>query len=435
MGGAAVAVTPSPLVPAQALPSRQGREGWAVVTAGLAGLGIVLTGLDLGVYLGLTVGALLACAFFPLWAGVVRSSRWTTAVFALAGAGLLADVALSAWMSGSRAFSRVAFLESVFLLVTLACGIGWVLWARGRLQDWMIGVLFGVGMLLSVDPGSDLFPVSPWKFGFALPVTVLLLALAMRARSRWVEVAALAGLAGVSALSSARSGAATLVLVLILVVWQSMKRPTSSRGAALSTVLLVGALAVGTYFALQAAILDGAMGDEARERTQMQLDTSGTLIAGGRPELGATAALMGAQPAGFGGGTLPSMHDLQVAKTGMAALGYDPDNGYVENYLFGTGIELHSVLGDLWAWYGLAGLALAVVLAVFFVSRVAMLATARAAPALLLFLGIKGLWDLMFSPAESALTTLVLGLALLAPLGAGRSERSPDLAAVTARPR
>lgn len=420
-------MTSSHTAPAQALPSPEGREGWAVVTAGLAGFGVLLAGLDLDVYLGLTAGALLAGAFLPLWLGSVRSSRWMVAVFLLIAAGLVTNAALSAWMAGSRVFSRVAFFESEFLLVALALGVGWILWARRLLPDWGIGVLFGLGLLLSVNPGSQLFPVSPWKFGFALPVTILVLALAMRARSRWVEIAALMALAGVSAFSSARSGAATLVLVLVVVVWQSMKRPTTSRGAALRTVLLVGALAVGTYFALQAAILDGAMGDEARERTLMQLDTSGTLIAGGRPELGATAALMGAQPAGFGGGTIPSMQDLQIAKSGMAELGYDPNNGYVENYLFGAGIELHSVAGDLWAWYGLPGLALAVVLMVFFVSRVAMLASARAAPALVLFLGIKSMWDLMFSPAESALTTLVLGVALLAPaMPVIRREKRPE---------
>lgn len=413
-------MTASPVAPAQALPSPEGREGWAVVTVGLAGLGILLIGFDFDVYLGLTAGALLAGMFLPLWLKSVRGSRWTMTVFLLIVASLFADVVLSTWLADSRVFSRVAFMESVFLLVTLAFGVGWILWARKLLPDWGIGALFGVGLLLSVNPGSALFPESPWKFGFALPVTVLVLALAMRARSRWVEVVALAGLAGMSAFSSARSGAATLVLVLILVVWQSMKRPTSSRGAAFRTVMLVVFLAVGTYFALQGAILDGAMGDEARERTQMQLDTSGTLIAGGRPEIGATVSLMGAQPLGFGGGIMPSMHDLQIAKTGMAGLGYDPNNGYVENYLFGAGIELHSVLGDLWAWYGLAGLALAIVLAVFFVSRVAMLATARSASALVLFLGIKAIWDLMFSPIESALTTLVLGVALLAPVAALR---------------
>jgi hypothetical protein len=413
-------VTSTRAVPVPALPSREGREGWAFVTAGLAGLGIVLAGLELDVYLGLTAGALLAGVFLPLWIGSVRQSRWTVAVFLLVGASLIADAALSAWMSGSRVFSRVAFLESIFLLVALLCGIGWILWARGIMRDWVIGALFGMGMLLSVNPASNLFPESPWKFGFALPVTVLVLALAMRTRSRWVEIVALLALAAASLASGGRSGAATLLLVLVLVVWQSMKRPTSSRAAAFRTVTLVAFLAVGTYFALQGAILEGVLGDETRERTQMQLDTSGTLIAGGRPELGATSALMLAEPGGFGGGTVPSMHDLQIAKAGMAGLGYDPNNGYVENYLFGAGIELHSVLGDFWAWYGIPGLVLAVLLAVFFVSRVSMLATARSASALLLFLGIKAVWDLMFSPAETSLTTLVLGVALLAPMGAAR---------------
>lgn len=78
------------------------------------------------------------------------------------------------------------------------------------------------------------------------------------------------------------------------------------------------------------------------------------------------------------------------------------------------------MLGDLWGRYGLAGLALAIVLAVFFVSRVAILVTARSASALVLFLGIKAIWDLMFSPIESALTTLMPGVAL-APVGVGHS--------------
>ncbi|WP_454851905.1 hypothetical protein [Promicromonospora soli] len=417
-------MTSTRAVPVPALPSREGREGWAFVTAGLAGLGIVLVGLKFDVYLGLTAGVLFACALLPLWVASVRQSRWTVAVSLLIGVCLIADAALSAWMAGSRVFSRVALLESMFLLATLACGIGWILWARGIMRDWVIGALFGVGLLLSVNPASNLFPESPWKFGFALPVTVLVLALAMRARSRWFEVVALMALAAASLVSGGRSAAATLMLVLVLVVWQSMKRPTSSRSAAFRAVTLVAFLAVGTYFALQGAILEGALGDETRERTQMQLDMSGSLIAGGRPEVGATTALMLAEPGGFGGGTVPSTHDLQIAKSGMAGLGYDPNNGYVENYLFGTGIELHSVLGDFWAWYGIPGLVLAIVLAVFFVSRVAVLATARSASALVLFLGIKAMWDLMFSPAETSLTTLVLGVALLAPLAARRGAES-----------
>ena len=118
------------------------------------------------------------------------------------------------------------------------------------------------------------------------------------------------------------------------------------------------------------------------------------------------------------------MTDVLVAKSGMAALGYEPNNGYVENYLFGSGFELHSVIGDFWAWYGIPGLVLALLLVAFFVSRVSVLVTARSASALVLFLVIKMMWDLMFSPAETSLTTLVLGMALLAPLTVRRDRES-----------
>ena len=53
------------------------------------------------------------------------------------------------------------------------------------------------------------------------------------------------------------------------------------------------------------------------------------------------------------------MHDVQVAKAGMLHVDYDPENGYVEHFLFGTKIELHSTLGDLWAYAGPAGILLA----------------------------------------------------------------------------
>ena len=70
---------------------------------------------------------------------------------------------------------------------------------------------------------------------------------------------------------------------------------------------------------------------------------------------------------GFGVGENPTPGDAYVAKAGMAAIGYDPNNGYVEHDMFGSGFELHSVFGDLWAHCGLVGLVLAAYLFVFVV--------------------------------------------------------------------
>ena len=418
-------MTSSLPAPAQALPSPEGREGWAVVTTGLAMLCLVLTGMRHDLYFGLTAGLALAVAFLPLWVPWVRSSRWVAWVTALAGVAAGWGVWLTVWHSDSRGVSTVALFEAVFVVLGLACGVGSALWARSRASLPMVGAAFGIGLLLGINPSGGMFSENLWRFGFALPVTVIVLAVVTRWRSRLIDVVAVLALAGFSAVNGGRSSSAILLLVALLVLWQSWGKPASSGLAALRTVVLFGTLALGTYLSVQAAILEGALGESAQDRTELQLATSGTLITGGRPEIGATAALMSASPGGFGGGSVPSMSDVLVAKSGMAALGYEPNNGYVENYLFGSGFELHSVIGDFWAWYGIPGLVLVVLLAVFFVTRLSVLATARSASALVLFLGIKAMWDLMFSPAETSLTTLVLGVALLAPLRVAAAPRAP----------
>ena len=60
-------------------------------------------------------------------------------------------------------------------------------------------------------PSTPLFATNPWKFGFALPVTVILLALAARFGRRW-ELGALTVLIVVAALSDSRSAFGLLLL-------------------------------------------------------------------------------------------------------------------------------------------------------------------------------------------------------------------------------
>lgn len=416
MGGAAHAVTSNRVVLAPALPSHEGQQGWDAATTVLALVLLVLTGQGQNVFFGLTAGLALALMLLPLWATWLGSSRWITWMTILVGIATMWNVWLTVWHSDSRGMSTSGLLESVFVVLGLAAGVGATLWARSRTSVTAVGVAFGIGLLLGINPDGESFADSPWRFGFSLPVTVIVLAVTARWRKRWIDVVAVLALAGFSAISGGRSTSAILLMVALLVLWQSWGRPASSRLAALRTLVLFGMLAFGTYLAVQAAILEGALGEGAQLRTELQLSTSGTLITGGRPEIGATAALMTESPGGFGGGSVPSMTDLLVAKSGMAALGYEPNNGYVENYMFGSGFELHSVIGDLWAWCGIPGLALAVVLLFFFVVRTAVLTTGRAASALLLFLGVKSIWNLLFAPLESALTVLVLAVALMAPL-------------------
>ena len=200
-------------------------------------------------------------------------------------------------------------------------------------------------------------------------------------------------------------------------------------------VALVG---VGGYFLIQAALLDGALGENARARSVAQIERSGSLLTGGRPELGASIALLTARPWGYGSGVFPTGEQIQTAKRGMVTLGYDPDNGYVNRYMFGNGFEVHSLTGDLWILFGLSGLALAVLLALAVGSSLITRLASGTASAVGAFLALRLLWDLAFSPIGSAALTLAVTLAVLLPQVGDRqppsgSHRARHLSAPPAR--
>jgi hypothetical protein len=185
-------------------------------------------------------------------------------------------------------------------------------------------------------------------------------------------------------------------------------------------------LVFGIYQVGQGLILDGYLGESAQARSQVQIEATGNILLGSRPEMGATAALFLERPWGFGAGTLAGVTDVGVAKQGMAALGYDPDNGYVERYMFGQGFVLHSVLGDTWAAFGLAGIALVVAVLWWSVGSLVTLVQARVASALVLFLGVRLLWNTFFSPLYSSTPLIALTLGLLLQERPGAGAAPPD---------
>jgi hypothetical protein len=112
-------------------------------------------------------------------------------------------------------------------------------------------------------------------------------------------------------------------------------------------------------------------------------------------------------------GVLASFHDVRVAKTALSGVLYDPNNGYVDNFMFGNDIELHSIFGDLWSHFGLVGFALVGLITLTCVQMVAGRVTERRASGLVLYLGTWNLWNVLFSPFFSAVPTLILMFGLL----------------------
>lgn len=370
----------------------------------------------------LPLGYAVALAALPVTMGVAARYRGARLIVGLAVLATASGCALT-WLTVSADDTSTTATAVGQALRILMIGVGslLLLWARHVVGSRAVVMTYAVSLLLSVAL-VGVNPLNPWKFTFAVPVTLLLLSLPAVYRRAWFEMGVLLGLGLVSALQDSRSAAAEMLIAGALVITATVQG--SRRSHSFAVLVRLALLGIGGFLLLQSALLRGDLGEAARERTMTQIQTSGSVLLGGRPELGATGALLREQPWGYGIGSQPTPTQIDVAKSGMAALGYDPNNGYVENFMFGDGFEVHSVLGNLWLLTGPPGLALALVVGGYVVWGMAHQLARRAASGVLLFLTVRLLWDLAFAPLTSALPLLMLCLALALPERGAAEERS-----------
>ncbi|QDP95180.1 hypothetical protein FOE78_03950 [Microlunatus elymi] len=397
-------------------------SGWRTLEQLICVIVLFLLGWRMMVKGGLTVGYIAALLLCPIWIGVARRYRHGTLLFVCAGLTYLSGMALTAFAAQDHrhaAFHDILHDSSLWI-GTLA-GVGVVLWARTILNLGWIGASFGVGMLLrNITHPDVLAPTNMWKFVYSLPLVVIALAIVSGRRSKIGSVVVLLVLAGISAALDSRSLFGTLLLAAVLVGWQLRPRSGAKPIAWGWTAALVGGLAAAIYNLATALMLDGALGAEVQQRSELQVETAGSLILGGRPELAATLALIRHDPWGFGVGVAPNIFDVMTAKAGMIKINYDPDNGYVERFMFGGHVELHSSAGDLWALFGIPGLAMAVVIVLLAIRGAAQSISAREGNGLLIFLVCYTLWNLPFSPLYSSAPALALTLGLALSIGPPR---------------
>lgn len=358
---------------------------------------------------------LVSVALLPVtmrWAvRYVGAISISVAAVVCAAAGYL--LTLGAVESGAS-ISRHLLISNSAEVLAIPLAMLTLLWARSVAGDSAAVIGYALGTFLSLGfVGINLG--NPWKFSFAVPVTMLLLGLPWLQRRWLLQAGVLLLLAAVSAVNDSRSATAMMLIAAALVLTQaggSAGRTRARTGMVLARIVLVG---LGGYYMIKAAALEGVLGEAAESRTQAQIDQSGSLLLGGRPEAGAALSLIERNPTGYGSGTLARWQDLTTGMTGMANLGYDPHNGYVRVYMFGQGFEVHSVLGDLWIRFGLSGAALVMLIAVFSVYGLARALAQKAASGIMIYLTLRLLWDIPFSPAASAALTMPLALALVLP--------------------
>lgn len=392
---------------------------------GIAAVALVLLAMRITLPQGVEVGFVVAAVLAPLWLRTVRHYRFMPLLLVLGALAAGAGIWLRIANQGDHAVDGGIATSTTVLLIGAVLSLGLVLWTRTILSLPMVALFFGVGLLLGVDPSAAQFATNPYKFGFAIPLAVIGLAAAKLSRRWWVELIVVLALTGLAATNDARATFGLLLLAVVLLVAQLPFFRAGHGGSAFLVSLGVVVVGLVVYNVGQTLVLSGILGEATTARSLAQFNASGSLVLGGRPELGATLGLIAHSPWGFGAGVVPSPSDVRIAQEGMSAVGYDPNNGYVTRYMFGGHIELHSVFGDIWAQTGVVGLVFIAVAACVMVYGITRNIADGTAAAVLLYVVAKSLFDLLFSPFFSAEQLFVLALGLIAVPVAARGLPRP----------
>jgi len=372
---------------------------------------LALAGLNPRLPGGLDAAALLAVALLPVWSQHLRDLRGARVLLGLGAVALGAGMLLALASRADHDWTRVVATAQAMGVIGGLGIIGIVCWARDLAPLWCPPVAFGLGALIGAVPDLGANP-NPFKFLVAFPLALVVLGACEGWGRRWAAVLACVVLAGLCAVNDSRSALAFFLATAAAVLWQTSRSSERSLNR-LGTVGTLLAAGTAGYLLATDLLLSGALGAGITARTRQQVDQSGSLLLGGRPEWTGTVRLMTEQPTGFGLGTMPTGADVTTIKEGFASLRIPTADGYIENYLTGDGFELHSIIADLWVWLGIPGLAFGLVATGLVVWGLAdRLATSRA-PAVLVFLGLYSLWYLAFGPLPANMPEVAMTIGLL----------------------
>jgi hypothetical protein len=392
----------------EGMPVEVTEPGWQRLTKLLAIGALVMFGMRREIYQEISTAHVAGLLMLPLWLPAPKRF-WGARVILTVGTVALGLGLWLAWLSSAdHSISRGVLIQNMALLSYLLLGLGVFLWARTLMPDWQVGLAYGLGLALAAAPGNAQYAGNPWKYGLGITGAVIVLSLAARTGKRWVEVLASVGLAISFAAVSGRSAFGVLMLTAAIVGLMAVTRRPDGRRRWFPIVaaLVVGFLAA--YNIGVAALVGGYLGEASQERTIRQIDASGNALVGGRPEMAATVALIESRPWGLGPGVAANLDDILVAKTAMATLNYDPNNGYVERYMLGPRSTLHSVAGDMWIRFGIPGLIFVLTFVVIVVRELAIGIRHRTASALVVYSCLWTLWSVFFEPMSSAIPLLLV---------------------------
>ena len=344
-----------------------------------------------------------------------KMSRLYWAVFATWALWLLGTVLSDLYnptstLDATKGFARVVVLG--VLIYALAYLVG---------RDIRRALFLWTGICLSLVLSTQLLPNGyfagePWKFGFAIPVTLGIFILAS-SRLRKLAAPLAATMALVHFLAGSRSLAIVCAITVLILLLQSESK--SSRGR----LLVVGVVGLGMLIGL-VAIYDslsagGFFGYERQVRASYQAAGQLGSFLTGRGEFLFSLQSIAEKPLlGVGSYGQPSSEVLNAQVSYLASEGYAT---VARDYLRDGIASFHSELLGSVAENGILALPFWVVIVFIFARGIGAVLTRRAELApLVAFLSVLGLWDALFSPLGAdrkfwVAASVVTVIALTAP--------------------
>ncbi|MDV7243723.1 MULTISPECIES: hypothetical protein [Rhodococcus] len=390
--------------------SKRAQSDWRVLPLNrlVAIIALLAAGMRIQVFSGFTTLSVITIILLPVTVPAVLAAKPARRLTFVLVASVLSG-SLLAWSSSGTINEVNAIYIAIFTLSNF--GIYMVVaWATSVLGMERTAVFYCVGAVLSLALDSSTIAVNPWKYGFSLPVAVIVCGF-LSNRSKSLAVIGLVSLGVLGALLDSRSFFAVCVTtagILIYGKWRGAEnRKSRIESAAFLTLSVAAVYVMGSRL-----LIDGVFGTTNQLLTVAQASSSASLLLSARPEWMATIALMQNHPIGYGLGAVPSQGDYLTAVAGLREIGVNAGGDYYTGYMFGGHFKLHSVLADFWVNFGLVGLVCGVVIVSALLAALLREITSPDLSILCVFTSLSALWFMFFGPFLTNLPWVMFALAI-----------------------
>jgi hypothetical protein len=291
----------------------------------------------------------------------------------------------TAFEDWSRGWSKIIFFLINFSAIYLLLD-----GSRRRMMLFAAGLAVG-GIAQYFFSPSIYAGEFPWKFGLGGPITLLLALLAQSERTPRGRALLLLALAcGANLMFGFRSMAAFCFVTVVFVLGQERARRVKFHTLVLA--FTATAYAMSQLYGCLAS--EGVLGDDAKQKYEMQSAGEFGLVLGARVELFASTQAVIDSPLIGHGSWAKDFKYVDVLNERLADFGYelttDPDNELVpsHSYFMGAWVESGIAGALFWLWI------FVVVLGAFRSSLI----DGGGVPILAVFLGTQLVWNIFLSP-------------------------------------